>query len=202
MNAPRSPRSEEPRMRRSTKVALVLLGTAGAIGVVTAIDAWRRARDHDGAVADAPQPPPTPVSTDRVYSNNEYIPGVGYYHAPFFSWYPFPLNFHDPARGYFSGGLWRAAPLAPDRDRSSPSTAAVAAALAAQQAMLARQAQSQPQARTGSTSGFFSGGPRGSGGSWFGARPGASPGTAPSAKPGIQRGGFGSSSHGSGGGAS
>ena len=197
MNTPRSPRAEEPRMRRSTKVALVLLGTAGAIGVVTAIDAWKRVRENDDAVAGAPQPPPTPVSADRTYSNNEYIPGVGYYHAPFFSWYPWPWNFHDPARGYFSGGLWRTAPLLPDRERSSPSAAAVTAALAAQQAMLARQAQQRP-----STSGFFSGGSRPGSGSWFGGRPGGTSGSAPSSKPGIQRGGFGSSSHGSSGGAS
>lgn len=201
--------------RRSQHVALVLLGTMGVVGGVVAWDAWRRAGRDADAAATLPEAPSEPVAADRTYQNNEFVPGVGYYHAPYHSWFPFPLNHHDPARGYFAGGLWQAVPFAAGVLSSRPSTGAVSSALAAQQ----RYDQEQ-RARAG-TSGF-SGARRSTfGGSSFSPRPNPSPSSRPTAtpssrpsapsarpasspppstsKPTIQRGGFGSSGHSSGG---
>lgn len=165
-------------MKRSQRVALVLLGTAGVVGVVTAIDAWRKA-DTD---ISQPDTPPVPVSPDRVYSNDDYVAGVGYYHAPYHAWFPHPFNYYDAGRGYFAGGLWQPAPWPIPVTQSMPTTAAVAAALAAQ-----RQQQQQQTNRSRSWfggSGFHGGG--------FSSRPAGTP-AAPSHS--IFRGGFGSSGH-------
>ena len=173
-----------PTMRRSTKVALVLLGTAGVVGVATAWDAWQRARQVDPNNAAGSTPAAVvPVNADRTYSNNEYIPGAGYYHAPFYGWFPFPWNFHHPSRGYFGGGQWQATPFSADRQSSRASQQAVAAAVVAQRAA---QETAQRQART---SGFSSTTNRGSS---FSSQPTSSP----SSKPTTTRGGFGSSSRG------
>jgi len=201
--------------RRSQHVALVLLGTMGVVGGVVAWDAWRRAGREPDVASTLPEAPSVPVAADRTYQNNEFVPGVGYYHAPYDSWFPFPFNHHDPARGYFAGGLWQAAPFAAGVLSSRPSTGAVASALTAQQ----RHDQEQ-RARAG-TSGF-SGARRSTfGGSSFSTPPGTAPSTRPTAtpssrpaapsarpasspppstsKPTIQRGGFGSSGKGTSG---
>ncbi len=61
-------------------------------------------------------PPPAPGQAwngmaladdnNQDQQNNAYVPGLGYYHTPFHSWYPFPFNFHRPDRGYYYGGVW------------------------------------------------------------------------------------------------
>jgi hypothetical protein len=54
--------------------------------------------------------PPTVISGD-VYTNNYYVQGVGYYHAPFRTFYHIPYNFYEPKNGrYFYGGKWGDAP--------------------------------------------------------------------------------------------
>ncbi len=180
--------------RRSKQVALVLLGTMGVVCGVVAWDAWRRAGREADAASTQPEAPSEPVAADRTYQNNEFVPGVGYYHAPYHSWYPFPFNHHDPARGYFAGGLWQAVPFAAGMLSSRPSAGAVSSSLVAQQ----RHDQEQ-RARAG-TAGFA--GQRRSpvGGSFFSSRPASPPAARPSSppasspsKPTIQRGGFGSS---------
>jgi len=186
--------------RASTRVALVLLGAAGVVGVATMIDAIRKAREASGP-APAPQPAPAsnPISATQTYANNDYVPGVGYYHAPYHAWHPYPFNYHDPMRGYFAGGLWAAAPYIVSALRSQPSNDAV---LAAQRAWEDRQrAQQQQQASNFSGGGY---GYRASGSSGFFSRAGA--GSAPSfpapasapAHGSTIRGGFGSSAHGAG----
>lgn len=51
------------------------------------------------------------VRVTSVYTNNHYVPGVGYYHAPYRAWYPLPYNHFDAQTGrYFHGGQWAAAP--------------------------------------------------------------------------------------------
>jgi hypothetical protein len=174
-------------MRRSHQVALVLLGTAGVVGLALVYDGWRTSSNANDPAAANAAPPPVPVSGDRMYANNEYIPGIGYYHAPYHAWFPHPYNYYDPVQGYFAGGLWRAMPWVATLSPSQPSSAAVAAALAAQR----RQEEQRQQARSslGGRSGFSGG--------WFSsARPA---GSAPSAHPSIIRGGFGSFGHSSGG---
>lgn len=200
-------RAEPPRMRRSGKVALVLLGTAGVITAAAAIDAWLKSREHDEALVEAPRPAPTPITTAQTYANNDYIPGVGYYHAPYNGWYPHPYNYHDPNRGYFAGGFWQALPWVLALQRSQPSETAVTSALAARRAQ--EQAEQQMRQARSSSSGFrggYSSNFRSTGSGGTSAAPRSTPSSSPS-KPGsgsgIQRGGFGSSgSHGSSGGSS
>ena len=50
--------------------------------------------------------PPT-LSANDVYTNNFYVAGVGYYHAPFRAWYRLPYNHYDSQnQRYFYGGQW------------------------------------------------------------------------------------------------
>src|SRR5215213_8761039 len=43
--------------------------------------------------------------SSQTYTNNHYVSGRGYYHAPYFAWYPFPYNYYDPGRrSYYHGG--------------------------------------------------------------------------------------------------
>lgn len=52
------------------------------------------------------------ISADGVYTNNCFVPGVGYYHAPFRAWYPLPYNHFNPqTQRYFYGGQWGTAPF-------------------------------------------------------------------------------------------
>lgn len=230
MSAPYQSSAPADTGRRSKQVALVLLGTMGVVGGVVVWDAWRRAAPDEFPSSTLPEAPSAtatpaaPVEANRTYQNNEFVPGVGYYHAPYHSWFPFPFNHHDPARGYFAGGLWQAAPFAADLLSSRPNPAAVTNALAAQQ-----RYEREQRARAG-TSGFAGARRSTFGGSSFSTptatpsatrptaapsssrptatpssrpaapstRPASSPASAPS-KPSIQRGGFGSSGKSSGG---
>jgi hypothetical protein len=84
-----------------------------------------------GALVGCRQNPP-PVSADAVYTNNFYVAGVGYYHAPFRGWYPFPYNHFDAKTSrYFYGGQWGATPFESIINISSPMPGAVAQAEAA-----------------------------------------------------------------------
>lgn len=121
MNTPRSPRRGPPQMRRSHKVALILLGSAGVVGAAALYDAWTREREEEALA-------PEPLSAERTYANNHHVPGAGYYHAPYHAWFPFPLNYHAPSRGYFSGGQWRPTPFASEMQQSRPNPGAVSAA--------------------------------------------------------------------------
>ncbi len=204
--------------RRSKQVALVLLGTMGVVGGAVVWDAWQRAGQDNHPAASQPEIPPAPVAADRDYQNNDFTPGVGYYHAPHHSWFPFPFNHYDSSRGYFGGGLWQAAPFAAGLLSSRPTGDAVTSALASQ------SRRTPEQNAPAATSGFA--GARNSsssfGGSSFSSQPRPAPATtnlpaatpskgpAPSARPAsspapstskpvIQRGGFGSSGHRSGG---
>ncbi len=98
-------------MKRSRHVKLVLLGglSAGALA---------------GCGPNAGGPPA--VSTDAVYTNNLYVPGAGYYHAPFRAWYSKPYNYYDPqTRSYYYGGQWGAQPHQSITNISSPTAQAV-----------------------------------------------------------------------------
>ena len=43
-------------------------------------------------------------------TNNTYVAGQGYWHAPYHAWYPFPYNSYSPTLGYYHGGLYSDAP--------------------------------------------------------------------------------------------
>ena len=103
-------------MKRSRSIRLVLIGGLSA-----------------GAVTSCGPADPTkaPVSADNVYTNNFYVPGVGYYHAPFRAWYHTPYNFYEPRSGqYFFGGQWSATPHQSITNISSPTPEVAAQAQA------------------------------------------------------------------------
>ena len=71
-------------------------------------------------VSCGPKQPP-PLSSEAVYTNNCYVPGVGYYHAPFRAWFALPYNHFDPqTQQYFCGGQWAAAPFESITNISTP----------------------------------------------------------------------------------
>ena len=84
-------------MKRSRKIVLVLSGTL-ATGAFVGCQ-----QSYDGTSAPA-------VSESASYTNNHYMPGVGYYHAPYRGWYPYPYNYYAADRGFFHGGNWTSEP--------------------------------------------------------------------------------------------
>jgi hypothetical protein len=101
-------------VKRSRSIRLILLGglSAGALAGCSTGKA--------------------PISPEAVYTNNDFVPGVGYYHAPFCKWYLLPYNHFDPNRQqYFYGGQWGAVPFENITNISSPTPQAAAQAQAA-----------------------------------------------------------------------
>lgn len=82
-------------LKRSQQIRLLL---SGAIAAGASAGCGR----DSGAQA--------PVSAENVYTNNHYLQGAGYYHAPYHAWYPHPLNYYDAGRGYYHGGQWSQTP--------------------------------------------------------------------------------------------
>jgi hypothetical protein len=62
-----------------------------------------------GALVSCGPDQPPPLASEAFYTNNCYVPGVGYYHAPFRAWYQLPYNHFDPqTQRYYYGGQWAA----------------------------------------------------------------------------------------------
>ena len=94
-------------MKRSKRIRLILLGGLSV-----------------GALTGCEQKPS--ISAENVYTNNFYIPGAGYYHAPFRNWYSLPYNHFDTQKNlYFFGGQWGAQPFESITNISSPTAEAV-----------------------------------------------------------------------------
>ncbi len=94
-------------MKRSKRIRLILLGGLSV-----------------GALTGCNQRPA--ISTENVYTNNFFIPGAGYYHAPFRAWYFLPYNHFDAQKKlFFYGGQWGAQPFESITNISSPTSAAV-----------------------------------------------------------------------------
>lgn len=93
-------------LRKSNEVVTPLLVAAGCLGLPFALAAQSCANDDGQSVGGAPPPAPT-VDAGTSYPNNHYLPGVGYYHAPYRMWYPYPFNYYDAVHGWFRGGAWR-----------------------------------------------------------------------------------------------
>jgi hypothetical protein len=101
--------------KRSKRVRLILLSGLSA-----------------GALTGCGPNGPPPVVKEGVYTNNYYVPGAGYYHAPFCAWYKFPYNHYDPqTKSYFYGGQWGLTPYECITNISSPTMQAAALAEAA-----------------------------------------------------------------------
>ena len=81
-------------MKRSEQIVLVLSGAVASGLAGCGGDADDLAR----------------LSPDNVYTNNHYVRGAGYYHAPAHAWFPYPHNSYWPNRGYYYNGTWNAYP--------------------------------------------------------------------------------------------
>jgi hypothetical protein len=46
----------------------------------------------------------------QVLTNDTYVAGRGYYHAPFHAFFPFPYNHYSPGVGYYRGGQFHSQP--------------------------------------------------------------------------------------------
>lgn len=112
-------------MKRTRSIRLVLIGGLSA-GSVT------------GCGPTAPSSSPTPaaaapstifnsaITTSAVFTNNHFVPGVGYYHAPFRAWYSLPYNYYNTNAGlYYAGSQWMPVPFASAINISSPTPEAV-----------------------------------------------------------------------------
>ena len=103
------------RRKRSKRIRLVLLSGFSA-----------------GALAGCSRTEVPVITTENVYANNYYLPGVGYYHAPFNAWYQHPYNYFDPQKKiYFYGGKWGPTPFESIINVSSPTSQAATGAEAA-----------------------------------------------------------------------
>jgi hypothetical protein len=96
-------------VKRSRSIRLVLIGGLSA-----------------GTLASCTPSASRSVTGTDVFTNNHYVPGVGYYHAPFRAWYALPYNHYDPrAAKYYFGGQWAAAPFESVVNISTPTPEAV-----------------------------------------------------------------------------
>ncbi len=94
-------------MKRSKSIRLILLGGLSSL-----------------ALTGCQQKPA--ITSQNYYTNNFYIPGAGYYHAPFRQWFPLPYNHFDPQKQlYYYGGQWGGQPFTSITNISSPSPEAV-----------------------------------------------------------------------------
>ena len=107
-------------MKRSREIVLVLSAVAA------------------GTIGCRQSQPPLGLSAENVYTNNHYVPGAGYYHAPYYAWFPFPYNSYVPGRGYYYGGNYNHYPDERTEIASRPSSGAVTRAQAAHTAAVRR----------------------------------------------------------------
>lgn len=76
-----------------------------------------------GALAGCDPSGPAPVTSSAVYTNDFYVPGVGYYHAPHRAFFAYPYNHFDPQKNeYYFGGQWSSLPGESITNISSPLT--------------------------------------------------------------------------------
>ena len=90
-------------------IAAAVVGLPVAIGISNCSRTEERKED---------EPPPV-VNADTAYPNNHFLPGAGYYHAPYRGWFPRPFNDRDEARGWYRGGAWRPTPQADAGERGA-----------------------------------------------------------------------------------
>ncbi len=105
-------------MKRSRIVTRVLLSGV-SVGAFSACGA--KLPQAGGVTAE--------ISPEVYYANDHFIPGAGYYHAPFHGFFPLAYNHYDPARKlYFFGGQWAAQPHQSIVNLSAPTADAARAA--------------------------------------------------------------------------
>lgn len=133
-------RDHEARQRRRS--AWVTIGAAAAIVVGAPVLFYQCSEDKD------------PIVDGRAYTNNQYVPGVGYYHAGYHGFFSLPYNYYDAGRGtYFSGGSWRSSP---DTERNLTSSVPSRSTVASANSQF-RSTRASSRGGFGSSGGYFSG---------------------------------------------
>jgi hypothetical protein len=147
------PTTGKPARKRSGCITLLLAGTVMSVcgfGIYSCVKDDDEVRDEEVGY----------VNPGHAYHNNHFIPGVGYYHAPFGAWFPRPYNEHVPGRGYFHGGQWNSSPNASGLTSSVPAAGAVSSAnnlwRSANPSDFAARKSSMQAARSSSRGGFGS----------------------------------------------
>jgi hypothetical protein len=101
-------------LKRSKNIRLILIGGISA-----------------GALSGCSPTGPALITTSNVYTNDYFVPGAGYYHAPFRGWFALRYNQFDPQkRQYYFGGQWASSPNESIINISSPTPGAVSQAQA------------------------------------------------------------------------
>jgi len=142
-------------MRKPENIALGIVGAVAGGLAITALNS---------RVTDRPSVPvssyrsssgtrsnPVPFQ-ERDYQNGEYVPTIGYYHAPYHNFFFYPWNHYDTSKGYYRGGLWFPQMLSGSVPASRPS----AEALQRLRELYAQQQQQQSQQPASSSSGHSS----------------------------------------------
>ncbi len=78
-----------PKMKKSTAVTLIISGA-----LLTGCD--QRPNSYSGGS----------YGTNQPITNNTYVVGRGYWHAPYHDWFPYPFNYYRPGFGYYHGGRY------------------------------------------------------------------------------------------------
>jgi hypothetical protein len=78
------------------------------------------------------------LSAENTYTNNHYVHGVGYYHAPYHAWFPYPYNSYQAGRGYYHGGNWTSEPKVSATMASNPGVQTVKMAQSAHHSAVSR----------------------------------------------------------------
>ena len=85
--------STKPRIRMNAGCVTIGVVAALVVGVPVI---WMACDDDDV----------DPVNGSTTYVNNHYVPGVGYYHAPYMAFFPVRYNDFSPGQGYYYGGSY------------------------------------------------------------------------------------------------
>ena len=154
-------------MRKPENIALGIVGAVAGGLAITALNS---------RVTDRPSVPvssyrsssgtrsnPVPFQ-ERDYQNGEYVPTIGYYHAPYHNFFFYPWNHYDTSKGYYRGGLWFPQMLSGSVPASRPS----AEALRRLRELYAQQQQQQQSQQPASSSSGHSSAFRYHSGSSFG----------------------------------
>lgn len=110
-------------MKRSNKIVLVLSGALATAPIGCSNPSERSAA----------------ITPENTYTNNHHVSGAGYYHAPYYAWFPYPYNTFVPGRGYFHGGQWTQEPHQSAITASRPTPDSVRTAQAAHSSAVAKR---------------------------------------------------------------
>lgn len=143
-------------MRKPENIALGIVGAVAGGLAISALNT--RITDRPSLPVSSYRPSngtrssPVPFQ-ERDYQNNEYVPTIGYYHAPYHNFFFYSWNHYDTSHGYYRGGQWFPQMLSGSVPASRPSAEAMQRlrALFAQQ----QQQQQQPASTTSGHSSAF-----------------------------------------------